>query len=283
MKTTIVKIRNLAFMLIGSWVLVSGLTSCEKDLPVYDTEVCRLNFYYGLDNRSYYKDEMSRSTYSFVFGGENRQRDTLWFEVQTMGFVTDNDRPVTLEQLPSDGDQAVAGRHYVPFDDPSLVHLYVIPAGKARTKLPVVILRDASLKEQTVTLKFGFKSNEYFVLGYEEYSTRQVEFTDRLSEPSMWNKQIPYPDFPDYTYCFADYFGEYGVVKHQFLIDETGKKWDDEYITSLLEGDSNYLTYMVRKMSKRLDEVNAERLAQGLDVLREADGTPVEIEDPYAY
>ena len=80
----------------------------------------------------------------------------------------------------------------------------------------------------------------------------------------------------------SDYFGVYGVVKHQFLIEQTGKKWDDEYIESLIKGDSNYLKYLVRKMSARLSEVNAERTAKGLDVLKEADGTIVEIVDVYA-
>ena len=72
------------------------------------------------------------------------------------------------------------------------------------------------------------------------------------------------------------------MVKHQFLIDETGEKWDDEYIDKLMTGDSNYLTYMLRKMAKRLNEVNADRQAQGLSPLTEADGTPVVIIDPYA-
>ena len=65
-------------------------------------------------------------------------------------------------------------------------------------------------------------------------------------------------------------------------IEQTGKKWDDEYIESLIKGDSNYLKYLVRKMSARLSEVNAERTAKGLDVLKEADGTIVEIVDVYA-
>ena len=71
-------------------------------------------------------------------------------------------------------------------------------------------------------------------------------------------------------------------MKHQFLIGETGDKWDDEYIDKLMTGDSSYLEYMMRKMARRLREVNAERAAQGLDPLTEADGTPVEIYDPYA-
>ena len=172
----------------------------------------------------------------------------------------------------------MAGRHYVSFSDPSLATYYTIPAGKARTKIPVVLLRDASLQSQTVTLRFSIQANENFQNGYPEFQTRTLTFTDQLAEPSEWiNLELPYPAYPQYTY-----FGKWGPVKHKFLIDETGEKWDDDYIKQLLEGDSGYLTYMIRKMSKRLDAVNAERQAQGLDVLKEADGTPVVIEDPYA-
>ena len=261
-------------------------TSCEKDLEVYNTETCRLNFYYELNSRAGFNEELARTAYSFIYGEADRQRDTLWFDVQTMGFTYDYDRPVVLEQLPSEGVQAVPGKHYVAFNDPSVSHLYVIPAGKATTKLPVIILRDPSLKNEAVSLKFGFKENEYFKLGFEEFSTRLIEMTDMLSEPSKWNAAYPIPGleryYPQYAKHLSDYFGVYGVVKHQFLIEQNGKKWDDEYIESLIKGDSNYLKYLVRKMSARLSEVNAERTAKGLDVLKEADGTIVEIVDVYA-
>ena len=273
----------------GVLLLVScllSLTSCEKDLEVYNTETCRLNFYYNLNNRSDFNESLARTAYSFIYGSSDRQRDTLWFPVQTMGFTSDRDRPVVLEQIPSDGIQAVPGKHYVAFNDPSVSNLYIIPAGKATTKLPVIILRDPSLKSETVTLKFAFRENEYFKLGFEEFSTRQIEITDMLSEPSKWNEAYPIPGleryFPRYANHLSDFFGAYGVVKHQFLIEQTGKKWDDEYIEALITGDSNYLKYLVRKMSQRLAEVNAERTAKGLDVLKEADGTIVEIVDIYA-
>ena len=73
------------------------------------------------------------------------------------------------------------------------------------------------------------------------------------------------------------YYGEYGPVKHQFLIDQTGEPWDDEYIVALHDGDSAYLEYLMAKMQNQLDALNAERVAQGLDVLKEADGTEVYI------
>lgn len=267
--------------IILSLAIAAGLSSCEKDLEVYSEPTCRLNFYYDIDATGDFKPEMARSTYSFVYGDPDTRQDTLWVEVESMGFVSDTDRAISLEQVDSAGvENAVAGKHYVAFDDPQIARYYVMPAGKARTKLPIVMLRDASLKDKAVVLRYRIKANDNFQNGYDPFMERSLSFTDHLSEPAKWNYAYPYWEV--YTISFADYFGEYGVVKHQFLIDETGEKWDDEYIDKLMTGDSNYLTYMLRKMAKRLNEVNADRQAQGLSPLTEADGTPVVIIDPYA-
>lgn len=262
-------------------VVVAVLTAaCEKDLPVYDDPTCRINFYYPTcTSTEKFDSTLTRTPYSFVYAGAAVTTDTIWVEVETMGFTSDKDRPVSLEQLDTTACMAVPGKHYVAFDDPSMASYYVIPAGKARATLPIVVLRDASLKDTSVVLKFTFRENEYFHHGYPVFQTRVITITDRLSEPSAWNKQYYYdPSHPSWgTYSFANYFGAYGPVKHQFLIDQNGKAWDDDYITSLMEGDSNYLNYLMQEMQKALAKLNAERQAQGLDVLREADGTEVTI------
>lgn len=251
-----------------------SLASCEKDLPLYNDSTCRLNFYYDIASTNSFKAEMARTSFSFVYGSDEVTEDTLWFEVETMGFVTDYDRPISLEQVEvEEANNAVAGKHYQAFGTPSLQKYYVIPAGKTHTKIPVVLLRDASLKSENVLLKFAIKANEYFVNGYEPYRERIIEFTDKLSEPSNWNKL-----YGNNKISLAMYFGVYGVVKHQFLIEQTGKKWDDDYIDTLMTGDSGYLEYLMDKMTLRLDEVNAERAARGEGPLCEADGTPVTIQ-----
>ena len=38
-------------------------TSCEKDLEVYNTETCRLNFYYELNSRAGFNEELARTAY----------------------------------------------------------------------------------------------------------------------------------------------------------------------------------------------------------------------------
>jgi len=259
-----------------------SISSCEKDLEVYSDPTCRLNFYYSnISSTSDFKTDMALASYSFIYGGDDVQRDTVWFEVETMGFVADYDRPIALQQLDTAAYNAVPGKHYMAFDDASLKDYYVIPAGKAKTKIPVVILRDATLKDTTAVLKFGFKDNEYFTSGYPVLQTRVLTFSDRLSQPSNWTKQYEYPGYAGFYVSLSNYFGDYGPVKHQFLIEQTGKTWDDDYIESLMTGDFSYLQYLMQKMQSVLDELNAERAAQGLDPLAEADGTLVVIYKPY--
>lgn len=261
-----------------------SLSSCEKDLEVFSDPTCRLNFYYPtVENTSEMDESLSKSSFSFVYGADNITRDTVWYEVETMGKLSDSDRPVSLEQVDTAANMAVAGRHYVAFDDPSLASLYVIPAGKARARIPVVILRDASLKDTSVVLKFRIKANDYFQPGYPAFQTRTLTFTDRMSEPANWTKKYDYPGIPGYYVSMENVFGKYGQQKHLFLIEHTGKPWDDDYIESLMTGDFSYLQYLMLKMQSELDELNGERAAQGEGPLTEADGTKVVIYEPYVY
>ena len=258
------------------------LTSCEKDLEVYSSQVARLNFYYGLNSPSAYKPELSQSTFSFVYTSDDCKQDTVWFEVESMGIVRDFDRPISIKQTILAGeDNAEAGKHYVAFNDPKLAHLYVMPAKKARVKIPVVLLRDASLKAKTVVLQFEIADNGVFTNGYDNYQKRTLTFTDRLSEPAEWStSNYTLPEIlPDYYITFGTYMGDYGVRKHLFLIEKTGKKWDDEDIKEFMASDINYRSYMRSKMSRLLAKENEERAAKGLEPLMEDDGTPVVIED----
>jgi len=231
-------------------------TSCEKDLPVYDTDVCRLNFFLdNLPNSSIL--ESNELSYSFVYHGDV-ETDTVWLKMSTMGFVSDKNRAMELQQVATEGDDAVPGVHYVAFDNADLAKYYVIPAGAVETKVPVVLLRDGSLKKKTVILRVAVKENEHFKAGYEQFSYREIHFTDKLSRPRNWE-----------TYYLDYAFGPWRIGKHQFMIDATGKAWDEAYIEEYGNGDSGYQAYMEAWLPQELERVNTERTRQGLDILRE--------------
>lgn len=252
MKKIIYMISLLAVMLCT--------TSCEKDLPVYDDETCRINFNY--DYKTMSSDMLE--TYSFVYHGDVTQ-DTVWVKVNTMGFLSDEDRYFELQQVEvKDTLNAVAGKHYVSFDD--MKQYYYVPAGANTATVPVVLLRDASLESDQYLLKFELKENDNFKKGYNTYNYRKILITDQLAEPSSW------------TTCYLYYYiSPYTTALHRFIIDVTGDAWDDDYITSACL-DGGFVYYIGGWLKNKLAEVNAERAAQGLDPLMNDDGTPVTIE-----
>ncbi len=238
---------------------LTGMTSCEKDLSVYSEETCWLNF------KTLASYESDQTEFSFVYSGSTVTEDTVWLTVTTLGFVKDYDRTLAIEQVTGSENDAVAGKHYVAFDDESLKKYYVVPAGAVSTEIPVVLLRDASLKNGAYNLEISIKENENFKPGYEDDRCRTIIISDKLSKPSKWSTYFDY------------YVSYYTPGVHQFMIDVSGERWDDDYIESL-GTDDGYLLYLGSFFKNKLEEVNAERVAAGLDVLREEDGTPVIID-----
>ncbi len=237
---------------------LTGMTSCEKDQPVYSEETCWLNF------KEVNSTEIPSTDYSFVYAGSVTE-DTVWLTVTTLGFVKDYDRSLAIEQELTGEDDAVAGTHYLAFDDESLKKYYCIPADSVSANIPIVLLRDASLKTKAVNLKISIKENENFKVGFERDRCRTVTISDKLTKPSKW-------DYDGLQY----YIGIYTTGVHQFLIDASGEKWDDEYIESIAS-DYGYVEYLGNYFARELKRVNEERVAAGLDILREEDGvTPVE-------
>lgn len=248
MKKTILHIMWCGFL----W---GGFASCEKDLPVYDYSDNMLNFELTISSETK-KPELT--SYSFVYVGDEVEKDTVWVTVKTMGFLSDENRPFELTQVSSGGKDAVPGVHYVSFDDSELKNkFYYIPAGAVEQKVPVVVLKDASLSIESVNLYFTFKDNGYFRPGYSLYSEMHLNISNILTKPAAWD------DYADY------YFDKYGPVKHKFMIDVTGLKWDNDFLETHLYGEQGYLTYLAQLCDKELRKENARRSEQGLGVLSE--------------
>lgn len=258
--------KHLKYLLLTA--LLPLAFSCEEEVGTW-TGTDKLNFVTRL-NYSYQPilaDTLQ--TYTFVFEDEQTQRHTIWLDIQTQGYLSDQPRPILLKQIPAiaiDGEDAVAGVDYVAFDDPEVRDLYVIAAGANTAKIPIILLRNESLKTTKKHLRITFGKNEYFDAGFDGYWThRTITVSDFFSEPGNW-KDISYM------------FGKYGTVKHQFMSDVTGKAIDDKYIKELVDADDyDYLEYMRAWFGQKLQEENERRanLNPPLGPLEEADGTPV--------
>lgn len=216
--------KNRIYLLILAGLLMVQY-SCKQDQYYLYNDVARIQFGPEI-NRIYtasfdFADTLKRST--FYYDNASVREDTVYFDVYAIGGTKNIDRPFTLvqEQLPN-LTNAEPGKHYVAFTDQRVAQNYVIKAGTVHTSIPIVLLRDASLKTTTPVLKFVLQADQSFQLGEPSKLWRKLEFTDRLSQPTAWDASMT-------TY----YYGKYSVTKHQFMIETTGQKWDNDFMLAI--------------------------------------------------
>lgn len=258
-------------------ICIASLTllSCTEELYVYSMQENRLGFYINPG-----QDTVQR--FSFVYLNSSITTDTVWVQLNTSGHVTDYDRPFELEQVPATANDtdneditnnadvinAVAGQHYISFDDSSIKQHLVIKAGENSVKVPLVLKRDESLQTSKVYLKLKLKENEHFKESFIEDRSFVIESSDMLVKPVEWGGAIEY------------YFsGTYGPVKLRFMIDCATWTLDDKWFAKHFSGwniDMGYTGYLSSFFTDELIKLNKERVAQGLDVLKEEDGTIVQ-------
>lgn len=224
------------------------ISSCKSSSEFYSHEGDRIAF-----PKILHYDLFSKT---FMYDPVEVVQDTIWLRVETLGFIRDYDRKISLEQeIVEDENNAISGKHYLDFKDAKLADKYIIKAGESKITLPIIVLRDISLKESEVILSVRLVENEDFNIVKGEdteeiknWSTRKLFIADVLIKPGRW------------TWAMDRDFGIYSKVKHQFLIDFSGFKWDDEFILSL---NPTYKVFMKAEAKTALYELNEERKADG--------------------
>lgn len=262
---------------ILAMLLLSVISCSEADLMLYSDEP---RVYLGGYTRAESK--------TFYYDTDDVTRDTLYVYVETMGGPRDYDRAVNFKQVKvydveytvengvkvdsvvtENPYNAVAGKHFVAFDGEETKKLMIVPAGEVNALIPVILLRDASLKENEYYLTLQLIENDEFKIGGV---TKDVEyaftFTDKLMKPDFW----------DLPYQGAYYFGKYSTRKHEFMIEVAGGKIDNEWWSSLYGTSSiaGLLAYYQNKFKMELDKYNndPENIANGLAPMREIAGDP---------
>ena len=240
--------------------------SCQMDLDPYHEAVDRLDFVYEQGDWAD-ADADSTVSYTCAYLPQDRKVDTVWLDLETIGYVMDYDRPVALKQVLLGNEDAKPGVHYVALDDPMVSNHYYVPAGEVHVSLPIVLKRDPSLQESTVYLKIAIEGNDYFQPGAQNRQTKTIIFSDVLLPLQRWAV--------DEDPNIMMYWGDYGPVKHRFMIDATasmGVIINDAFVDDLFDLsslDMGLITYWTGFFQKELKEENDRRVAQGLDVLRE--------------
>lgn len=216
--------RALKYVIVAMVVL--AFASCKKDQYYLYNDVARIQF--GPETSRIYTTSYNLADtlkpFTFFYEDASVTQDTVFFDIYAIGGVSKADRTFTLEQEQvANVTNAIPGTQYVAFNDPKATKNFIIKAGSVHTRVPIILLRDASLKTSTPVLKFKVVANGSFQVGEINNLWRKVVFTDRLSQPAAWNASAT-----------QYYFGKYSVTKHQFMIDLTGEKWDQDFITGIM-------------------------------------------------
>jgi hypothetical protein len=245
------RITTWSLLLFGV-VLLAG--ACEEVVVNKYEDAPFLYFFRGKYD-IYGNGQNDSLSYSFYLKESARQRDTLWIDVRLSGLPSPVARPLPLAQVSAGVDDAVAGEHYVAFDDPEVSHLFVLPANATRARVPLIVLRDASLaeKEHAILLEVG--TNDHFGAALDGQSRFLVRVSDLAAQPPNW------------TAVWRLAFGTWGPVKMRFIIDYVG--FSDFDFTTITPDTRDYLKM---KAKQKLAEYNASHPGEPL---AEADGTKV--------
>ena len=266
--------KKIFYILTASFCL--GMMGCQEDEALLFQDVARVQFTSGVEDYPYSFVWLDRSQESaivklpiLVTGGpvdiERTVKVTqveefdVTYEYDNKGYVIDS--TVTPKPNP-----AVAGVHYVPFNDSEAQALLKVKAGVVKDSLAIILKRDASLTTEKVRLRLRLEASDDLELGESKYLERTIVFSDMLELPSEW-----------YRYSNAYYhLGNYSVPKHELMIrvlkklQSSDSRVDDEW---LRKGNADP-TIFVYWRSKFVEELNAfnnnpENIESGIAPLRE--------------
>ena len=266
--------KKIFYILTASFCL--GMMGCQEDEALLFQDVARVQFTSGVEDYPYSFVWLDKSQESaivklpiLVTGGpvdiERTVKVTqveefdVTYEYDNKGYVIDS--TVTPKPNP-----AVAGVHYVPFNDSEAQALLKVKAGVVKDSLAIILKRDASLTTEKVRLRLRLEASDDLELGESKYLERTIVFSDMLELPSEW-----------YSYSNAYYYlGNYSVPKHELMIrvlkklQSSDSRVDDEW---LRKGNADP-TIFVYWRSKFVEELNAfnnnpENIESGIAPLRE--------------
>lgn len=197
--------------LIYTFFLAFGLMSCENDAQLYEGEpggFSGIYFYSRMGTQV--ADSME---YSFQNDPLEVKRKEVPLPIKVLGYTADYPRPFSIKVI---GGDAVAGKDYE-----ALAEEYIIPAGKAEYRFPLILLRTEDLLKKKKHVILELQENEHFKLllpeAQEVNTTRfKVIFSELITKPQMW----------DITYA-ATHFGNWSVNKFRLINDLMGWQVSD--------------------------------------------------------
>lgn len=212
------------------------VSACEQqDAQIYENDP-RIAFKRG--ERGY--GQQDSLIHSFFLVTKGKERDTVWVEMAAMGLPEqEKARAIRLVQT-NEGKEgaAVAGKHYVAFDDASVAGLMLMPANQVEVKIPVILIHDPSLDKEKVRIEITVGENEFFRPGIDLNRNFMVQTTAMPEQPANWQS-------------WSYYFGVWGPVKMDFIINYLGFSTFEDL------PDAGYRDYLKLKAREELVKYNA--------------------------
>ncbi|PUZ20913.1 DUF4843 domain-containing protein [Chitinophaga costaii] len=249
-------------------------TGCKKAAYLMYNDIARIQL-----------NDTSSLNATFVYDAPSVVRDTIYVQINTIGGFSDHDRAVKILQT-TEYDytyvrdtvtnqivdtiftekpfKAVPGVHYVDFNDPSLQPLMVVRAGNVIDSIPIVLLRDTSLKTNSYRLRIQLQPNAEFGLGEVGVREKTIVFSDHLERFYSWRVD-------SYVAPAYAYFGKYSTGKHQFMIDVLKVNIDEAwYQAAVAAGAMNEYKALIKQALVNFNNDPAN-IASGKAPLRETD------------
>ena len=236
--------------------VLGTFTACNEDLMSYSG-----------GNKARFADA-TQAVYSFAYLAETIQLDTIDVDIMTVGEVTEHARTVRFEQVkkdwkysydPNDANKIIDST-YVEMDFPAEEGKHFellnakngsieIPAQANKVTLQIKVNRaDPGLKKEARKLYLRLVPNETFGIISEKSALKKIILSDKLEKPAQWKGY------------YADlYLGNWSEVKHRFMINVTGQKWDDAFIKYYIKGSEGtpLRNFWLAKIEKALEAYNA--------------------------
>ena len=143
---------------------------------------------------------------------------------------------------------AVAGVHYESLGEKNEL---ILPANQNVLKLNVIIKReDTGLRKNARKLVLRLLPSDDFQTGEVNKLVKNITISDKLERPTRWK---------DNSYYYKLYLGNWSEVKHRFMINATGEKWDNDCIKLYIKaGPTAEGLYLLKKIKKELEKYNAD-------------------------
>jgi len=240
------------------------------------------------------KDTLAPS-YTFIYENASVTRDTFLVDLKTIGGIADHNRAYTVEQI-QEYDKtykydpgtnkiidstltpkpftAVAGIHYVPFTDKGAQAIMFIAADSATGELPIILLRDTSLKTNSYRLRIRLTANDEFAIGEKYAIEKTIIFSDKLERFPSWKTD-------DYSSPAYGSFGKYSTGKHQFMIDVLQTRIDETWYQAVAAAQAQQHYKNLLRDALTAFNTNPANLASGKAPVREtSDPTSLAISFP---